>query len=424
MSPKKSQTDDEVFDPNVRIVRPSGRSFQIRYNCPVSKRQVRISVGSRDEEKAEKKKVEIELRLLYGIEVTTKKAEPGPNMSLEAFRALYSKECGDLLRPSSAMHADSRLRIAIEIATEILKLRSLGEFAKPFYLNKLRHELREGTNSRQKMRSEHTVRGYMKSVLAALNWAHYMEILKEKPQYRMPRIEQDEAMKGRPITNSEFERMLSKVSSVVGEIEALSWIHLLRGLWESALRLSEIMDVTWDRGDCIRPIWRHGEHPVLSIPASKQKNKKNQSIPLLPGFECLLLETPVAERKGYVFNPMPLSTKEGRSPNRLSSEWVGKIITKIGKEAEVLVDDADETTGRKEKYASAHDLRRSCAQRLLDAQVEPILISRIMRHSSWDTTRKHYAPGNTQNEAYAIRRALEADARNRSQMTEGGATET
>lgn len=91
---------------------------------------------------------------------------------------------------------------------------------------------------------------------------------------------------------------------------------------------------------------------------------------------------------------------------RPKSEWVGKVIAKIGQAANIIVDEADERTGKPIKYASAHDLRRSCGQRLRDAGVPPLLICRVMRHSSWDTTRMHYAPGNNQKDAEAIRNIL------------------
>lgn len=34
-----------------------------------------------------------------------------------------------------------------------------------------------------------------------------------------------------------------------------------------------------------------------------------------------------------------------------------------------------------------------------------------MRHSSWETTRKHYAPGNVQSDAEVLRSVLEAKGR-------------
>jgi integrase len=77
----------------------------------------------------------------------------------------------------------------------------------------------------------------------------------------------------------------------------------------------------------------------------------------------------------------------------------------IGREAGIVVAPAaseDDAT----KFASAHDLRRSCADRLVFAGVEEREIAAIMRHASADTTRRHYAPGNVQRSAELIRRKL------------------
>lgn len=139
-----------------------------------------------------------------------------------------------------------------------------------------------------------------------------------------------------------------------------------------------------------------------------QKNDSDESFPLLPWFEALLNETPTEERTGWVFNPMPLRpSKEGQATaERLEAEWVGKIISRIGRKAIIEVEPANERTGRPAKFASAHDLRRSCGERLRNAGVPPLVICRVMRHSSWETTRRHYAPGNIQRDAEVLRTLL------------------
>jgi len=68
MSKSKNQRSRSEKKPSVRIVRPSGRPFQLRYTCPVEKREIRISTGGRDEDEAELLKRELEAKLLLGIE--------------------------------------------------------------------------------------------------------------------------------------------------------------------------------------------------------------------------------------------------------------------------------------------------------------------------------------------------------------------
>jgi integrase len=62
----------------------------------------------------------------------------------------------------------------------------------------------------------------------------------------------------------------------------------------------------------------------------------------------------------------------------------------IGEEANVVVQEYDAKTGPRQTLASAHDLRRGCAQRLINLGVSAETLKLIMRHSSFSTTEKHY----------------------------------
>lgn len=77
-----------------------------------------------------------------------------------------------------------------------------------------------------------------------------------------------------------------------------------------------------------------------------------------------------------------------RSGNRLSTDRVSRVISLIGKEAGVLVQRAD--SSKREKFASAHDLRRGCALRLINAGVSAETLKIVMRHKDFATTEKHY----------------------------------
>lgn len=392
--------------PKVRIVRPSGRPFQLRYDCPIEKREVRISTGTRDEDEAERQKTELEARLLLGLETKPNRQQVlGPEMEWSDFREQYRTLHLSTVRDSTAFHAESRL----DIAERILKPRTLGDVADPNALQRLQARLLAGDSSRRtKPRSAHTVRGYMNCILAALNWAYLQDWLPTPPKLRKLKTPKMKVMKGRPITENEFQEMLKATPTVVGDEVAESWKHVLRGLWASALRLDELMHVSWDKPGTIRPVWRNGQLPVLEIPAAMQKNDTEENIPLLPWFEALLLETPVEQRRGWVFDPQSLQIKTGRKVrhHRPDAEWVGKVVARIGKEAGIEVEPADTRTGRPTKYASAHDLRRSCGERLRNAGVPPLVICRVMRHSSWETTRKHYAPGDVQRDAEVLTKTL------------------
>ena len=391
--------------PKVRLACPDGRPIQLRYFCPVEKREVRVSARTRDPIEAETRKRELEARLLLGIPTKRRTTTTGPSMAWEDFREVY-RECQlATLREKSAGGMESRL----DIAEAILRPRSLADMTDPTALGRLQARLLAGDKSRfNRPRSPHTVKGYMRAVLVALNWAFRQGWLPERPRVQLIKVSKLKAMKGRPITGEEFERMLLKTPDVVGKQATPSWEYLLRGLWESALRIDELMHVSWDLPDTIRPVWHRGRLPVLEIPAELQKSDTEEAIPLLPGFEAVLLETSDRGRTGWVFEPGSLQPKFGRRPRhaRPDAEWVSKIIARIGQAAGVVVEPGNPAKGKPPAYASAHDLRRSCAQRLLDAGVPPQVVQMVLRHASFATTRKYYAPGNVQKAAGTLRQYL------------------
>lgn len=210
-------------------------------------------------------------------------------------------------------------------------------------------------------------------------------------------------MKGRSITAEEFERMLTATPKVVGDRSAESWMFTLRVLWESGFRIGDVLDFSWDDDRRLHPVWpqREDHHPTLVIPAT-QKNGEHQVIPMLPGLRDLLNSVPAELRTGWVVNPRPVEYRlklqgdrrslqlASRNVDRLTKDRVSRIIALIGKEADVVVCSADERKGRRVKYASAHDLRRGCALRLIDAGVSAETLMVVMRHADFATTQKFY----------------------------------
>jgi hypothetical protein len=62
----------------------------------------------------------------------------------------------------------------------------------------------------------------------------------------------------------------------------------------------------------------------------------------------------------------------------------------IGQEAGIVVRQDDERTGQRVKYASAHDIRRGCAQRLINVGVSAETLKVVLRHRDFATTEKFY----------------------------------
>jgi len=107
-----------------------------------------------------------------------------------------------------------------------------------------------------------------------------------------------------------------------------------------------------------------------------------------------------------------IRTKHQRLPKqgRLTRECVSRIIARIGKTAKVVVRPANKEAGRRTKYASAHDLRRSCAERLINAGVSAESLMVIMRHRDFATTRKFYgATRAAQSAATEVYQKLQAE---------------
>jgi len=121
----------------------------------------------------------------------------------------------------------------------------LGDLANHEVLYELQSKILAGVGSRfNRRRSKATVRGYMGSVVASLNWAHRQGWLKAAIQ--IERISTDDHMKGRPLDDAEFASMLEAARSVVGIDGAPSWQFMLQGVVNSGLRLTELMTISWD----------------------------------------------------------------------------------------------------------------------------------------------------------------------------------
>src|SRR5436190_20520613 len=105
---------------------------------------------------------------------------------------------------------------------------------------------------------------------------------------RFAKLDCDEPDKGRPLCGEEFDRFLAAVPKVIEEADDVEgWCYTLRGLWESGLRLTEALMVSWDADDAITPVFPKRGLPVLHIPAKLQKNRKAQDVPITPAFATL-----------------------------------------------------------------------------------------------------------------------------------------
>jgi integrase len=242
---------------------------------------------------------------------------------------------------------------------------------------------------------ETSIASHLRHLKAALNWAKSVEMLVKVPDIKMPRRGRlSKMMKGRPIAPEEFERMLEKVPDVVGERGAPYLRNYLRGMWWSGLRLSESLELYWDRTDRLYVDFG-GLYPMLRISGEFEKGNRDRLLPMAPEFAHFLEAFPKEERQGKVFKFLDRYGK----PISPAADWIGKMVALVGRKAGVRVN-TDSVTG-KIKYASVHDLRRSFGERWA-GRVLPPLLKELMRHESIDTTLRFYVGQNAERAAKVL----------------------
>ena len=224
--------------------------------------------------------------------------------------------------------------------------------------------------------TETSIATHLRHLRAALNWAVQMKLLPVAPRIAMPkRARTRKLMRGRPLSGEEFEAMLTATASARPD-DATTWQNYLRGLWLSGLRLNESLILSWD-DESPFAVDLSGRRPRLRIYGEAEKGGQDRYLPMTPDFAELLFQTPARQRFGFVF------VLTGDRHRQLGTATVGRILSAIGERAGIVVN------AGKEKYASAHDLRRSFGTRWA-ARVKPATLQLLMRHESVETTMKYY----------------------------------
>jgi integrase len=353
------------------------RHYQMQYVDPLTGRKKTRSTGisktglKRDRTEAERVAAKWEAELREG-----RYCDPCKT-SWDQFRNRYESE----VLPSLAEGTDKKVFTVFNSVAKLLspsKLKDLTAERLSYYQSKLR----------EREASESTIESYLGHLQAALKWAVDIGLLDSLPKIKRPRrAKKSKVMKGRPITGEEFDRMIGKIPSVVGEERSASWKFYLRGLWLSGLRLEESLELWWDREDRLR-VDLSGKHPLFIVKGEHEKGNKDRHLPMAPEFAEFLFDVPKNQRVGRVFTPKP-ARQHGE---RLSTDCVSRTISEVGEAAKVKVNtDAKGAV----KYASAQDLRRSFGERWAP-RVMPQVLMELMRHESIETTLRYYVGRNAQ----------------------------
>ena len=364
----------------VYVVRVGDRpNFFLEWRDPITQRSrrkvtdVKASGLAKEKKAAERLAAELELQLNSGVAALPSKYQ------WAEFRQRYESE----VMPGLAKQTTVKVQVVLDRVEGILNPKRLLDMTEA----RLSHFVAE---LRRSGVAETTIKGYLAHLKAALNWAVRQKLLVIMPSF--PRIQRAKRgggtpMKGRPITQEEFERMLVAVPNVVSRVKVPEWRHYLVGLWWSGLRLEESLDLWWDRPEKIQPMFPKDGQPLFQIPGELEKGHTDRLLPMAPEFALLLEPTPEADRTGPVF------TLNGRQ-GRLGSNQVSKIMSKIGKAAGVKVY-TNPKDSAKVKFASAHDLRRAFGARWA-ARIMPAQLMELMRHESIETTLRFYVGANAQ----------------------------
>jgi len=245
---------------------------------------------------------------------------------------------------------------------------------------------------------------YMARLRAALSWACKKRHLKQMPYIA---VEWERKPRSDSVTPKQFQAMLEAIP----EVRPNDWRNFRRALlgqYYTGLRISEILELSWDPGAAKRVVG--GDDADLSnlsglqenrpvIRFETQKNDKRQVRPLVPEAWEIISDTPV--RKGFVF---PIQGKDGQ----MSVKRFGDRIRDIAEKAGVITGTRIKRH-KKDKYdkktkelihragdievvpspATSHDIRRAFFD-WAKAKYGKKIASILMRHADQETTEDFY----------------------------------
>jgi integrase len=352
-----SSSMDEI---KVTVIDKKRKFLYMRYRCPITGEEFARSTGTKVKREAERAAGKWETELKEGrYKAITK-------LTWEEFTQKYREEkLAALAEKTEEAAITSFNHVERTIKPQRLSEMTTNGVAK--FQSQLR---REGMK-------ETSIATHLRQLRAALNWAVRRGFLQSIPQFEMPQRAKGitQAMRGRPITGEELDRMIAKVPEK-RKRDPEKWKQLLRGLNLSGLRLGEALALSWDNGDSIS-VDTSGKYPALRVTAEGQKSHRDELLPIAPEFADFLLTVPKADRKGLVFGIY------GKPGKPLTSKRASRYISSIGKAAGVVTNKAED------RYATAHDLRRTFGSRWAK-KVVPAILQKLMRHSSVETTMSYY----------------------------------
>lgn len=318
------------------------------------------------------KNLRLALRMAEALsaEINDSFARDPARTTWEQFRAMYESE--RLARTS--IHNQRKWKAAAGIFEETACKEVIGIL----HLSDItpRMLIRFESHARKTL-SAGSIASYSATLRAGLSWAAKVGLMPMLPP-RPPEKEEVElpAMRLRPITGEDLERMEAACMKVAGKAHAAGIAEYIRCLWLSGCRLMEPLWIHSFRRDCHHPIVLDGERPMMAW-ANRQKNRRDQIAPITLDFAAFLKAR--MDRPDFLLNP---TSATGRIE---CASQLSDLISAIGAKANVIAEPGDPG-----KTATAKHFRSSFVTRwsLRGMPIEDIRVR--VRHSSRTTTERYY----------------------------------
>lgn len=324
---------------NVRA-RPDRPNLQLAWTDPLTGQVRTRSAGTARWKEAERAAARLESELAQSLGIVA--------CGWDVFRQRFEDEHLARLARSSRENYRSALNHFERLVGRPRQMSSIT----PSVLSQFRAELSKH------MGSEETVHKTLRHLRSAFNWAAKVGLIDRAPAVSIPTLRQ--SARGRALSTVEFVHML-RAADATGDQRLRD---LLLCLWLTGLRLSEAIQLA--RTPPVQ-LDDSGRFPAIRFSADGHKARRSEVVPLTPAASRFLAR--FSAQNG------PLLGITG------SPREIGRRISAIGRAAGILVSPT--------KYASAHDLRRSFGRRWA-LRVHPLVLQRLMRHRTLQTTLAYY----------------------------------
>jgi hypothetical protein len=180
---------------NVCVVDRGRKFLYLRYVDPLTEKRIEKSAGTANKREAQKRAGEWQAEILAGTESTD------GNYTWVEFRDSYLH----LHASSLSCESESKITTVLKSFENIIGAHRIASVTSQ-HVSKWQAKLRSDG------KSEHTIASYTAHLKAGFNWAKEQGIISKLPTIKKPqRASISEAMKGRPITSEEFDRLLAQI---------------------------------------------------------------------------------------------------------------------------------------------------------------------------------------------------------------------